>query len=47
VSEVNERSLLLDAEESWARLAADVAAFAVYRAETNELQVFDAKLPDD
>ena len=46
VSEADERSLLVDAEASWARLAADEAALAVYRAETAELQGFDAKLPD-
>lgn len=46
VGEADERALLAEAEEGWERLAADQETLAAYRAETAELQGFDAALPD-
>jgi predicted DNA-binding protein len=46
VREADERALLADAEESWARLASDPEALAAYRAESGELAGFDAGLPE-
>ena len=46
VREADDRVLLADAEESWRRLAADPQALASYRAETDELRGFDARLPE-
>jgi predicted transcriptional regulator len=47
VREADDRALLADAEEGWRRLAADPRALAGYRAETSDLESFDAPLPDD
>ena len=46
VREADEQALLADAEESWARLAADPRTLAAYRAESGELQGFDAPAPE-
>ena len=46
VREADDRALLADAEESWMRLAADPAALAAYRAQTAELEMFDAPMPE-
>jgi predicted DNA-binding protein len=46
VSEADDRALLAEAEEGWGRLAADEETLAAYRAETGDLQGFDAALPD-
>lgn len=45
VRDADDRALLSDAEESWRRLSADPAVLAAYRAETGELESFDAPLP--
>jgi predicted DNA-binding protein len=46
VREADDRAVLADAEESWTRLAADAEALAAYRAETGELDGFDALPPE-
>jgi predicted transcriptional regulator len=46
VQDADDRVLLADAEQGWERLAADPAAFAAYRAETDELESFEASLPE-
>jgi predicted DNA-binding protein len=46
VREADEHALLADAEEGWSRLAADPEALAAYRAETGELEAFDAPAPE-
>lgn len=46
VREADDRALLADAEASWAELAADSAALAAYRAETRDLDGWDAPLPE-
>lgn len=47
VREADDRALLDAATESWERLAADPDARATYRAELEDLSVFDARLPDE
>jgi predicted DNA-binding protein len=46
VREADDRALLADAEESWTRLGADPQALAAYRAESAELEAFDAPAPE-
>jgi predicted DNA-binding protein len=46
VREADDRALLADAEESWLRLAADPRALAAYRAESSQLQGFEATAPE-
>jgi predicted DNA-binding protein len=46
VSEADDQALLAEAEEGWDRIGADKETFAAYRAETADLQGFDAALPD-
>lgn len=45
VREADDRALLADAEDSWMRLSQDPQALAAYRAETGELDAFEASLP--
>src|SRR5436190_12289714 len=45
VREADDRALVADAEEGWSRMAADPAALAAYRAETGELEAFEAPAP--
>jgi predicted DNA-binding protein len=47
VRDADDRALLCDAEESWTRLSANPQALAAYRAETADLEAFDAPLPAD
>jgi predicted DNA-binding protein len=44
--EADERALLADAAEGWERLAADPAALAAYRAESQALEGFEPPLPE-
>jgi predicted DNA-binding protein len=46
VREADDRALLADAEQGWQRLSADAASLAACRAETRDLESFDAALPD-
>jgi hypothetical protein len=46
VRDADDRALLAEAEEGWARMAADPATLAAYRAEAGELERFGASLPD-
>jgi predicted transcriptional regulator len=45
VQTADDEALLADAEEGWAKLTADPQLLAAYRAETAELEAFDAPLP--
>ena len=45
VRDADEDALLADAAQSWARLGADPAALAAYRAETADLDAFASELP--
>jgi predicted DNA-binding protein len=42
VREADDRALLADAEESWRQMSVGPAALAAYRAETSELESFEA-----
>ncbi len=46
VQEADDRALLAAASEGWERTSRDPAALAAYRADTRELEAFDATLPD-
>ena len=46
VHEADNRALLADAENAWARMAADPALAAAFRAETREIEAFEPQLPD-
>jgi predicted DNA-binding protein len=46
VQEADDRALLGEAAEGWERMAADPATLAAYRAETRELDGFEAVPPD-
>ena len=46
VRDADDRAILADAEESWARLAADPKALAAYRDMAAELAAFDSRLPE-
>jgi hypothetical protein len=46
VRDADDRALLADAEASWQQLGADPETLAVYRAETAELNRWDAPLPE-
>lgn len=45
VREADDRALLADAAEGWQRLAAEPEALAAYRAESEQLEGFDAHPP--
>ena len=45
VRNADDDALLAEAEESWRTIAADPQLLAAYRAETAELEAFDAPLP--
>ena len=45
VRSANEEALLSDAQEGWTRLGGDSELLAAYRAETADLDAFDAPLP--
>jgi predicted DNA-binding protein len=45
VREADDRALLAEAEDGWLRLSKDPDAIAAYRAETSELDAFDARVP--
>jgi predicted transcriptional regulator len=47
VREADDRALLESASEGWQRMAADSDAFASYRAQVDDLSVFDARPPDE
>jgi hypothetical protein len=46
VQEADDRALLAAAATGWERIAGDPAALAAYRAEAQELEAFEAPLPD-
>ena len=46
VQEADDRALLADAARGWERLAADPAALAAYRAESQTLWSFEPPLPE-
>jgi predicted transcriptional regulator len=46
VQEADDRALLAASSEDWQRMTADPAALAAYRAETADLEGFDARMPD-
>lgn len=46
VRDADERSLLAEAEQGWARLAEDPSALETYRAESADLAGFDAEPPE-
>jgi hypothetical protein len=46
VSAADEKAMLEDAEASFKRIAGDPKAMAAYRAESDELEAFDASAPE-
>jgi predicted DNA-binding protein len=46
VRDADDRVLLAEAEEGWARIAADRSSLAAYRAQGGDLEQFGASLPD-
>ena len=46
VQEADDRALLAAAFEDWQRLSDDAEASAAYRAESRDLEAFDAPLPE-